>query len=586
MENRLCRLKRLVPGVLRWDFCYRFSGRIRHMRHVLFLLLAAGLTSGQVSEPSLGLARSAFQAGKLSEAEQALRGVLDKHPDDAGALVLMGIVLDAQKQFQNAESYYQRALRIAPSSEQVVNDFANHYLAEGDRSHARELYLRTVALDPQHVNANLQLAQMSVDDKQGQAAVAYLDKVKGSAALDPGALLLRARALGLCGRCSESKEVLQKLTGKKADAQFEYSMGMVLAECKYYRESEGEFSRAGVADPQNFEIQYNFGLAALRAGDPATARDAFQSALKIRPGDADSARALRQARTGLVLLLFYRQGAEAALQELNKTPEAERTSDDYLLRAQILDAQGKLPEAAAALNEGLRTAPSRAGLYYEAVDFLLKHKLYHEAEEFLEGALRARPDDRDLLLAQAITLNLLRRNADSERVLAQIQQKWPQWERVYLVEGMLLEMALKSAHARETLEKAIALGANIPEAYYYDALAITHAAPQDVEAAQNAIDHALALSDNDPYIYLLAGKIAMSRNDYSGAIQYLLKATELEPSLVPAHYELRHAYAALGDERKSQAEMETIKHIASETNGTDDSRFAVEDFLFAVRPPG
>jgi tetratricopeptide (TPR) repeat protein len=171
-------------------------------------------------------------------------------------------------------------------------------------------------------------------------------------------------------------------------------------------------------------------------------------------------------------------------------------------------------------------------------------------------------------------------------MLTEIQEKWPQWDRVYLVKGMLLEMALKSADARQTLEKAIALGANTPEAYYYEALAITQAAPQDLDAAQNAISHALALTSDDPYIYLLAGKISLSRKDYQAAVEHLLKATQLQPSLVPAHYALRHAYSALGEDQKSQAEMETIKHIASETNGTDESRFAVEDFLFAVRPPG
>jgi tetratricopeptide (TPR) repeat protein len=216
----------------------------------------------------------------------------------------------------------------------------------------------------------------------------------------------------------------------------------------------------------------------------------------------------------------------------------------------------------------------------------LKHKLYQEAETFLESASRVRPNDRDLLLAQAITLNLLRRNSDSEKMLAKIQEKWPQWNRVYLVKGVLLEIALKSGEARQTLEKAVGLGANTPEAYYYEALAITHAAPQDLEAAQSAIAHALTLGSDDPYIYLLAGKIAIARKDYPAAIKHLLNATRLYPSLVPAHYALRHAYSALGEHQKSEAEMETIKHIASETNGTDESRFAVEDFLFAVRPPG
>jgi lipopolysaccharide biosynthesis regulator YciM len=138
----------------------------------------------------------------------------------------------------------------------------------------------------------------------------------------------------------------------------------------------------------------------------------------------------------------------------------------------------------------------------------------------------------------------------------------------------------------QTLAKAIALGAHTSEAYYYEALAITHAAPQDLDAAQNAISRALALNSEDPYICLLAGKISVSRKDYPTAVKHLLRATRIEPSLVPAHYALRHAYEAMGDKQKAEVEMQAIQRIAQRTHGTDESRFAVEDFLFAVRPPG
>jgi tetratricopeptide (TPR) repeat protein len=549
------------------------------------LLVESILGAQQGGQPPLDRAAAAYRAGKSAEAEQILKTILAKQPGDLGALELMGIVLDAESQYQNAELYYRQALEIAPASAQLLNNFANHYISSGDRRHARDLYLKTVAVDIHHTNANLQLAQLSVEDKQGQLALKYLNNLNSRVASEPGNLLLRARALGLCSRCAEANEILRNLAKRDGAPPLRFSIGMALAECKFYSEAEEAFSRALETDPQNFEIMYNVGLAALRAGDVERAESVLENALKVRPRDADSLHALAEARIGVALLLFHRQGAEAALRELDKTAEAERTSDDYLLRAQLLDSQGKLPEAAAALNQSLRAAPARASLYYEAVDFLLKHKLYHEAQTFLEAASRVRPDDRDLLLAQAITLNLLRRNSDSEKMLVQIQTKWPQWGGVYLVKGMLLEIALKSADARQTLEKAIALGANTPEAYYYEALAITHAAPEDLDAAQAAISHALALTSEDPYVYLLAGKIALARKDYSAAIKYLLDATRLYPSLVPAHYALRHAYSALGEDQKSQAEMETIKHIANKTGGTDESRFAVENFLFAVRPP-
>ena len=196
------------------------------------------------------------------------------------------------------------------------------------------------------------------------------------------------------------------------------------------------------------------------------------------------------------------------------------------------------------------------------------------------------PDARELLLAQAVTLELLHRGIDARKLLTTIQARWPEWDRPYLLNGILLEIQLKSAEARQTLETAIALGANTPEVYYYQALAITHAAPDDLDSAQNAIAHALALTSKDPYVFLLAGKLSLAKKDYSKAIERLIEATHLQPALIPAHYALRDAYKALGDEAKSAAELEEIKRIVRENPADDQNPFSMEDFLFAVRPPG
>jgi tetratricopeptide (TPR) repeat protein len=884
--------------------------------------IAVTLVSGmagfaQQAAPALDQAVTAYEQGRMAEAKQKIELVLKQHSGEPSALVLMGVVLDSEQNYQEAESYYERALKIAPDSAPVLNNAANHYLAAGKRDRARELYLRAIAIDPHHVNANLQLAEMSVKDRLGREALAYLSSLGDAPGTDPSVLLLRARAFALSGQCSEASEILKKFATADGDSRLPFSIGMAEADCKLYEQAEESFSHALDKDPGNFDILYNLGFAALRARHYDRAQSVLEVALKQQPDNADCLYALAQAfregqrpvdaaavlaraqklapqRTDIVLMLaqvaaqlefyedsaaaydrylklqpgddaarrergfvlamdnryqsavrdlewyvhkhpqdgkglyelavaqlsedrskasdlldralaldpglyqarytrallnieeerpaaaiddlrlflerepkdyralahlgqaylstnragdavailkraldrapdsplvliqyrraleklgrkqeaaeilsrlkqsggaaegsrrrvglvdylslspadrrtqylanlqrniaadpsdphwklrlggelladektaeglevfrqlqaaqdpgvlaasgkilvefrqyeaarpflervlaaspdlsdarldlsialFHLQTPEAALTELNRT--VERTGDYYLLKAQILDAQGKIEEGANALNRGIRAAPTRPNLYHQAARFLLKHKMYQEAQALLEQASRILLDDRELLLAQVITLELLRRNIDSGKLLAKIQGRWPEWEQPYLLNGILLEIQLKSAEARHALETAIALGANTPEAYYYEALAITHAAPDDLESAQDAIRHALALSSKDPYIYLLAGKISLARKEYSAAIERLLEATQLKPTLIPAHYALRDAYKALGDERKSAAELEAIKHIASDTSVSDQSPFSMEDFLFPVRPP-
>ena len=890
---------------------------------LVLALWSTGVLLSQHAPPpdTLDEAAAAFAQGRPAEAEQELNSFLKNHPTDLRALILKAAVLDSLQRWGEAESYHQRALRLAPHSAQVLNNLGNHYLANGNTKRAREFYLKAIAVDPRHANANLQLAQMSVEAKEGRQALGYLSRLGNAASSDSSVLLLRTRALALAGQCPEASRLAGSLENQvNARPGVHFSIGLALVDCKLYDRAENSFSRALSGDPGNFEVLYNLGLAALEAGHADRAAGALETALKARPEDVDSLYALSRsylqqdrlvdsasllantrklapdradillllaqvstrlefyadaasaygdylklrpgddvarrergfalacsnqyatalpdldwyvrkhprdalgfyelsvaqafedrglalqsldhalalapeliqarysrgllnleegkplaaiddlrfflarkpddqralanlgkaylaidrlsdaadtlkramdlapsdslvlvsyrsallklgrtqeagvilsrlnqvgtaagrarprsglieylslsaadqralyltnlrksaadnpgdpeikirlvrellaqestvealkvlgvpksissdpavlARCGKILIefeqygtarqflelalatdaslsaarldlataLFHLQNPLVALAELDKTPEADRKGDYYLLRAQLLDGLGKIRESAEALNRGIQSAPTRPDLYLQSAGFLLKHKLYDKALTLLELASRLLPNNRDLLLTQALTLALMPRDDDAQRLLATMQSRWPEWDRPYLLSGIILEIQRRSAEARQILETAIALGATTPQAYYYQALAIMHAAPNDLEAAQNAIDRALALTSTDPYILLLGGKIALARKEYPAAINRLAQATHLLPTLIAAHYALHDAYQAIGDERKSIAELEAIQHIADENAASDQSPFPAEDFMF-TRAPG
>jgi tetratricopeptide (TPR) repeat protein len=869
---------------------------------------------------ALDEASAAYQNGHAAESVRILETLLKSHPSEPGALTLMGAALDAEQRYDEAEKYYTRALKVASGSPQTLNNAANHYLAVGNRKRAAELYAKTVAIAPQHANANMQLAQMMVDDQQGTRALAYLDHLGPADGAEAGVLLLRARALALAGRCTDAGAILNQFDkAANGGAPLHFSVGMAQASCKLYHSAEASFTRALDEEPRSVEILYNLGLAALRAGHATRAQQVLDTALRERPEDVDVMFALAQvavrerrpvsaaallgkaeklapqradvillfaqvaaqlefyedsaaaydrylklkpddeaarrergfslalankveralgdlewyvgrhprdgmgffelaiaqaskdreeafkslntairldpalsparyarglvnieennssaaaddfrsflekepndyralahlgqaylaldrpgdaaavleravalapdsplalvqyrralirlghkqeaadvlarlkvtgpgkssrgrvgltgylnlppadqraqylanlressaadpanvplkmrlarelltdgnisealelldkmapdvpdaaslagcgrmllefdqyaaarpflesavakgqsgvARVDLGIVIYHLEGAAAALKELDKTPATDDKGDFYLLRAQLLDAVGKFPEATEALNRGIRTAPTRPELYLQSAGFLLKHKRYDQALSLLESASRILPDNRDLLLAQAVTLAIIPRDQEAQEILAKIQTRWPEWDRPYLVNGIILEIQLRSAEAVQVLDTAIALGANTSQAYYYDALALTHAAPDDLDRAQSAIDRALALTAKDPYVYLLAGKISIARKQYSAGIEQLLAATRLLPTLIPAHYALRDAYKAAGDEQRSAAEVETIQRIVDSNSATERAPFPVEDFVFTVRPPG
>src|SRR5277367_3732942 len=72
---------------------------------LLLRLPANGQSNGQRSQPSE--AQALEQQGKLDEAVQAWRAIIQKDPKDANALASLGVVLSRQQKYGEAASAYR-----------------------------------------------------------------------------------------------------------------------------------------------------------------------------------------------------------------------------------------------------------------------------------------------------------------------------------------------------------------------------------------------------------------------------------------------------------------------------------------------
>ena len=50
----------------------------------------------------------------------------------------------------------------------------------------------------------------------------------------------------------------------------------------------------------------------------------------------------------------------------------------------------------------------------------------------------------------------------AEKTLREVELRWPEWDRAYLVHGLLLERAARRGEARQRLQTAVALGSQDP----------------------------------------------------------------------------------------------------------------------------
>lgn len=887
---------------------------------ILLSVLCLTISAQQPADSAYEQAVSLLQSADLVQAEQVLRASLRDHANDAPTLMLLGVVLDEQKRYDEAEHFYKHALQLRPREAVLLNNLGNHYLAAGKPEDARAIFLKVVALEPRHLNANLQLAQLAASGKKGQEVLRYIDRLPAREHENSTVVILRARALYWTGEQARADTLLKQVESQSSgDPRTDFSVGMAYVEGKRYQLAEAAFSRVLQTTPTNFNVLYNLGLAATNAGHLERAHNVLETALKQHPDDVDAlytlarayaqsgqyemalvllaraqkltpnrpevlefearasdtlgyygeavraygdylklrpnddiarrdrafdlarinqfteairelesylqkhpkdsvgylylamaealddpdralehinrsldinpsyvnslyvrgslmyqrarcvdavrdfeaileqeptnaptldrlgqcylqldrtqeamgvlqrafelapedskvlmhysqalrnvgreeearnvlsrfrrqARAHRQqvprsgvieflnltpelqharylenlkkavetnpsdatvgarwgmellvesrtdealavfrdvlglepdlktladsgrallthkqyslakeflqraamapeasayARLDLAIAIFHAVSPEAGLEELDRSSPTDRNGDYYLVRAQMLDALGKVQDAIDSLNRGLRAEPTRPDLYLQSSLFLFNNKRYHETLELLQQANRAIPDNPELLLAQAIALETLSRNEECLKLLDRIQLRWPEWDRPYLIRGIILQDHGKNAEAKQMVETAMTLGNNSAHAYYYLALTTTITAPDDTASAEAAIARALKLDPDGPYIRVLAGKIAYWRDDYVTAVEHLSAAVRTFPNMLEAHYTLARAYQSLGEQEKARAEFEEVRRIRREIAVPEYETPPVGKMLFSIEP--
>ena len=292
------------------------------------LLIGSGsIAAGQAAQSNSVYAKAIqdFQNGRAVEAENTLRSVLQSHPQDLQAMSLIAVILDSERRYSEAEKFYIRALKIAPRSAAILNNLGNHYIAVNDLKKAQESFQAVLAVDPHHANANLQMAQMSVQAGHGAAALGYLTHLKDADQAEPIAQLLMAQAHVLTGKCDLAIEKLQELERKPGqDPAFSFSIGMAYAQCMKYGSAEASFSEVLKSDPTNFDVLYNLGLAASRTGDFPRAQQAFDAALVIKPDEPNALSAYGE-------LLIAEKDFIAAAAVLNRAAHVAPDRGDVLL---------------------------------------------------------------------------------------------------------------------------------------------------------------------------------------------------------------------------------------------------------------
>lgn len=377
-----------------------------------------------------------------------LSAALRLDPDFAAVHVSMAWLLHRVGRTEESVPHLQAALKIAPNNVRALDQLGLAYLTLDQPAEAEKVLRRALAIAPEDPEVLLHLGRALMALDRAEEAQRFLEKYREvrprryrDPRKEPG--MIELATLSEPERRNREIERFRQMSASRPDdpkLQLHLA-GLLLADGRV-EEAEGEFRKLLTmnADSQVWEAA---GKTLLHSERYELAREFLERT---------------SARLDLAIALFFTAGPEEALKVLNEVPEGEQAGDFLLMKARILDASGQAAQAEKVLLEGLRYSTTRPEVARQATLLLIRHERNAEALDLLNQAIKSTPDSPDLLLMKAIVLGLMGRDGDAEKTLRQVESSWPEWDRPYLVHGLLLERQERPGEATQKIQTAIALG--------------------------------------------------------------------------------------------------------------------------------
>ena len=468
----------------------------------------------------LRLARLFDSQGAHDKAEGVLREAIVLDPNSEERRLLLADFLSSRKDHRAAEQALLEAATQLPHSTKIHFGLATLYLKSGQDAKAREQYVVLVKdfkEKPAGLEAKVKLAEMDlVLGKQAEAEQQVQEILKENPRSSDG--------LALSGRMA-----LARRNGKDAVQAF----------------------RTVLHDqPELATVHFLLGQAYLLTGENNLAKESFERAVALYPGQVDARRSLaalesqsgrhQQARARLDDLLKQRPDDLAALNMLmtldlitKNWVEAERTLNRlhavakdsvlaFMVEGRLREAQQQFDKASAAYERATILAPNEPAALLSLVKLDVAQGHADRAKTRLDALLATRPDHLfgHGLLGEVLALSGHPQEAEVQfREASRVNPKWIapwlKWGELWLAQKQpnqavqVIQAGLKANPDSEELQMLLA------SAY----------------STQGQFDNAIAAYDGalrlDPHNVLAANNLAALLVDYKGDPRSLQKAFAL-----------------------------------------------------------
>ena len=209
-------------------------------------------------------------SGRYQQALELFTRALTYTPNYSYLEINLGIDNDALGRPVDAERHFQRALQLAPQSDQGHYYYARWLFARGRTGEARREAEQAVALSPARLDANHLLIQ--IEQARGELEAARATAT-ATLALDPGDALAKAALANAAGTPAPPAQ----------SAGYYLELSLREYQQKSYADSLVSARRALALDPVSAEAWNNIAAASAELGRWDDAIDAAEHALTLKP---------------------------------------------------------------------------------------------------------------------------------------------------------------------------------------------------------------------------------------------------------------------------------------------------------------
>jgi Tfp pilus assembly protein PilF len=253
---------------------------------LVFLPVFLCVNAVRAQTKAIEKARQLLLQGSNQQAAQILEGEIKSHPEESEAHLLLGQIYALEERRADSIQELSRAVELCPDSATSYNMLGSALSRFAEFEAARKAYEQAVALDPNLVEARINLGMSLAQANDMTMALLYkLDRALRKTGDTAGAEQVRAQAQLLLTHDDYTNQHF-------SDAEEIEHSAIDLEQRGDLAHAVAKYRAAVEMNPQQARYRYNYGLALCRLARFREGIAALHEVLENDPGNIDARHAL------------------------------------------------------------------------------------------------------------------------------------------------------------------------------------------------------------------------------------------------------------------------------------------------------